>query len=159
MKTVIKEHDDTQSHIDDFHLARQREIAVIGTLVGIDSDELGEEVKCWILQSLIRIKNDYISESLHSKYNDHSLQKPLHAPFNNDLTLGPRIHDMRELRELNHLELGEMIGVSRSCVEAWEDGTTVPGCNHLVPLANALNCDPLWLLTGESQIHQGAKGE
>lgn len=78
---------------------------------------------------------------------------PARTPFNNDLTLGLRIHDMRELRKLNHLELGEMIGVSSSCVEAWEDGTTVPGCNHLVPLANALNCDPLWLLTGESQIH------
>ncbi|MBD8159204.1 helix-turn-helix domain-containing protein [Pantoea agglomerans] len=63
-------------------------------------------------------------------------------------TLGDRIKSMRELRNLGQFYLASSIGVTRSCIEAWEENTTIPGCDRLMPLANALNCDPLWLLTG-----------
>lgn len=63
-------------------------------------------------------------------------------------TLGDRIKSMREMRNLGQFYLASIIGVTRSCIEAWEENTTIPGCDRLMPLANALNCDPMWLLTG-----------
>ncbi|TNL03459.1 hypothetical protein CYD30_25105, partial [Kosakonia cowanii] len=61
-------------------------------------------------------------------------------------TLGDRIKSMREAWNLGQSLLASSIGVTRSCVEAWEENATIPGCDKILPLANALSCDPLWLL-------------
>lgn len=63
-------------------------------------------------------------------------------------TIGTRIKSMRELRNLGQFHLASSVGVTRSCIEAWEENTTIPASDKIIPLANALNCDPMWLLTG-----------
>ncbi|WP_324030029.1 hypothetical protein GC087_06640 [Pantoea sp. JZ2] len=64
-------------------------------------------------------------------------------------SVGDRICKMRKLRGLNHFQLATKVGVTRSCEEAWEENVTVPASDKIIPLSEALNCDPLWLLTGE----------
>ncbi|KAA5949420.1 hypothetical protein F3I27_23700 [Pantoea sp. Bo_2] len=64
-------------------------------------------------------------------------------------TIGTRIKSMRMLREFGWSDLAGSVDVTRSCIEAWEENTTIPASDKIIPLANALNCDPMWLLTGD----------
>lgn len=73
-------------------------------------------------------------------------------------TLGDRIKSMRELRNLGQFHLASSVGVTRSCIEAWEENTTIPASDKIIPLASALNCDPMWLLTGGDSTRQASTG-
>ncbi|WP_190285997.1 MULTISPECIES: helix-turn-helix domain-containing protein [Pantoea] len=73
-------------------------------------------------------------------------------------TIGSRIKSMRELRNLSRFYLASSVGVTRSCIEAWEENTTIPASDKIIPLASALSCDPMWLLTGEDSTRQASTG-
>ncbi|HGA5699022.1 TPA: helix-turn-helix domain-containing protein [Salmonella enterica subsp. enterica serovar Birkenhead] len=64
------------------------------------------------------------------------------------MTIGARILNMRNLREMTSAELAKSVDVQPTLIAMWESGATEPRAKHIIPLANALKCDPMWLLTG-----------
>lgn len=67
----------------------------------------------------------------------------------NTANIGERISGLRKLRAMTFDDLANALNVSAGRVSAWESGLTIPGSDEVIPLANALKCDPMWLLTGE----------
>lgn len=59
-----------------------------------------------------------------------------------------RIRELRKDRMLTQAELAKSVDVQPNLVTMWESNTTEPRAKHIMPLANALKCDPMWLLTG-----------
>ncbi|EMV0390113.1 helix-turn-helix domain-containing protein [Salmonella enterica] len=64
------------------------------------------------------------------------------------LTIGARIRQLRKERMLTQAELAKSVDVQPNLVTLWENSTTEPRAKHIIPLANALKCDPMWLLSG-----------
>ncbi|HBM0000605.1 TPA: helix-turn-helix domain-containing protein, partial [Salmonella enterica subsp. enterica serovar Kodjovi] len=72
------------------------------------------------------------------------------APSNScGMTIGDRIQLARENLGMSHDDLAEKLDIHPGGVLAWEDGDDQPMAGMVIPLANALKCDPMWLLTGE----------
>ncbi|HGG5994871.1 TPA: helix-turn-helix domain-containing protein [Salmonella enterica subsp. diarizonae serovar 61:r:z53] len=67
---------------------------------------------------------------------------------NQRITIGARIFYMRIFREMTMAELAESVGVQPNLVTMWESSATEPRAKYIMPLASALQCDPIWLLTG-----------
>ncbi|EFQ8336584.1 helix-turn-helix domain-containing protein [Salmonella enterica] len=65
-----------------------------------------------------------------------------------------RIQIARENLGMSEDDLAEKLDIHPGDVLTWEDGTDQPLAGMIIPLANALKCDPMWLLTGESSNHQ-----
>ncbi|EOZ4488963.1 helix-turn-helix domain-containing protein [Salmonella enterica subsp. diarizonae] len=65
-----------------------------------------------------------------------------------------RIQLARENLGMSEDDLAEKLDIHPGDVLTWEDGTDQPLAGMIIPLANALKCDPMWLLTGESSNHQ-----
>lgn len=63
------------------------------------------------------------------------------------MTLGSRIREIRKSRGITQKDIAELVGVTPSCVTQWESGLISPNCDKLIPLAKALGCDPLWLIS------------
>ncbi|EGX5144550.1 hypothetical protein DQ657_09975 [Salmonella enterica] len=80
---------------------------------------------------------------------------PLHSPYNGDssITIGSRLRLARENLGLTEADVARELGIYSDCISDWECGTTEPPASAIIPLANALKCDPLWLLTGNA-THQ-----
>ncbi|EJI9870950.1 helix-turn-helix domain-containing protein [Salmonella enterica] len=70
------------------------------------------------------------------------------------MTIGDRIQLARENLGMSHDDLAEKLDIHPGDVLAWEDGDDQPLAGMVIPLVNALKCDPMWLLTGESSNHQ-----
>lgn len=66
-------------------------------------------------------------------------------------SIGERIREMRKLRELKQIQISDIVGVSAQAVSLWEKSEAVPSSDKIIPLSEILNCDPLWLLTGEER--------
>ncbi|EJQ8147429.1 helix-turn-helix domain-containing protein [Salmonella enterica subsp. enterica serovar Newport] len=73
---------------------------------------------------------------------------PTEAGTTNQFTIGARIRQLRKERMLTQSELAKSVDVQPNLVTMWENSTTEPRAKHIIPLANALKCDPMWLLTG-----------
>ncbi|HDQ6740406.1 TPA: helix-turn-helix domain-containing protein, partial [Escherichia coli O128AB:H2] len=60
-------------------------------------------------------------------------------------------HEIRTQREscgLSTAELATLLGVDEETIIQWENGKAEPLASQVIPLANILDCDPMWLLTG-----------
>ncbi|EAN3293045.1 hypothetical protein APP90_21460 [Salmonella enterica subsp. enterica serovar Sandiego] len=77
--------------------------------------------------------------------------QPLFSPYTAGLTIGDRIQLARESLGMSYDDLAEKLDIHPGGVLAWEDGDDQPMAGMVIPLANALKCDPMWLLTGESR--------
>ncbi|EAO1991564.1 helix-turn-helix domain-containing protein [Salmonella enterica] len=84
----------------------------------------------------------------------HQLNAQTAAP--DARTLGTRIRAMRKLREMTQAEVAEVVNVTAQAVCLWESDSVIMSVDKLLPLASALQCDPMWLLTGEE--HSGNTG-
>ncbi|MEI7219086.1 helix-turn-helix domain-containing protein [Pectobacterium carotovorum] len=60
-----------------------------------------------------------------------------------------RIREARKGLKLSGQELGKMIGVSKSTVSQWENGSTFPRGENLTRLCKALRTTPEWILYGK----------
>lgn len=65
-------------------------------------------------------------------------------------TIGERIRELRKARGFTQTLIAEEVCVLRGTVNQWEDGTYPVESTYILPLANALKCDPMWLLTGNN---------
>ncbi|EJX0512334.1 helix-turn-helix domain-containing protein [Salmonella enterica] len=113
-----------------------------------------------ILQSLtfaVESSLDRAKNVFSHKKND-AIQ-PYFTPYRADLpaptgytpnNLGNRIQIARENLGLSEVDLAEKLDIHPGYVLTWEDGTDQPLAGMIIPLANALRCDPMWLLTGKS---------
>ncbi|MDH0315287.1 helix-turn-helix domain-containing protein [Klebsiella pasteurii] len=59
-----------------------------------------------------------------------------------------RIQLARENLGLSEADLARQLNTYSDHISDWECGITEPPASMIIPLANALKCDPLWLLTG-----------
>ena len=64
--------------------------------------------------------------------------------------LNKRIKSKRKAEGLTQSFVGKFVGVSQASIAQWEQGVVTPRGANLIALANALNCDPNWLLTGQN---------
>ncbi len=114
-----------------------------------ESDE-NEKTDCSIaclLRSLEKtVDNAYEYVEQFSKNNKQPTPTPLQT--GETLTIGARIRHLRKERMLTQAELAKSVDVQPNLVTMWENSTTEPRAKHIIPLANALQCDPMWLLTG-----------
>ncbi|ECG1392225.1 helix-turn-helix domain-containing protein [Salmonella enterica subsp. enterica] len=80
--------------------------------------------------------------------------QPLFSTCDDGALIGERIRKTRKERSLTQADLAEAANVTTQAVCLWENSNTIMAVDKLIPLANALKCDPMWLLTGESSNHQ-----
>ncbi|EAP6364803.1 helix-turn-helix domain-containing protein [Salmonella enterica] len=73
-----------------------------------------------------------------------------YIPYN----IGNRIQIARENLDMSEDDLAEKLNIHPGDVLTWEDGADQLPAEMIIPLANALKCDPMWLLTGESSNSQ-----
>lgn len=73
-----------------------------------------------------------------------------YTPYN----IGNRIQIAREDLGMSEDDLAEKLNIHPGDVLSWEDSTDQLPAEMIIPLANALKCDPMWLLTGESSNSQ-----
>lgn len=66
------------------------------------------------------------------------------------LSLADRIKSLRESAGLTQAEIARTLGISRSGVNAWEMGLSVPSTQYIVELAKYFNVSTDYLLGMES---------
>lgn len=64
--------------------------------------------------------------------------------------LNERLRTQREACGLSAAELAGLLDLDEEIILQWERGDYEPTISMLIPLANVLGCDPMWLLTGET---------
>lgn len=64
-------------------------------------------------------------------------------------TIGDRIYVARRNAYMTQAQLGAKLGVSNSMVAQYETGSRKPKFETVKKIADALECDPYWLLTGK----------
>jgi len=71
--------------------------------------------------------------------------------------IGQRIADRRKELELKQSDLGQRVGTTQDVVSRWERGVVTPHISMLVPLAEALQTTPNWLVgyIGDDQAGAG----
>ncbi|EJX4925523.1 helix-turn-helix domain-containing protein [Salmonella enterica] len=120
--------------------------------VGIISTMLGAAI------FLRGSKFDGISTDLLNATHEYSLDISLIKPRINKPTaptdyipnnIGYRIQITRENLGMSEDDLAEKLDIHPGDVLTWEDGTDQPLAGMIIPLSNALKCDPMWLLTGQ----------
>ncbi|HEA8700075.1 TPA: helix-turn-helix transcriptional regulator [Escherichia coli] len=60
-----------------------------------------------------------------------------------------RLRHQREACGLTTAELARQLDLDEEIIIQWESGEYEPTISMLIPLANVLGCDPIWLLTGK----------
>lgn len=60
--------------------------------------------------------------------------------------IAERIKFLREQKELTQAELAKKLGITRSSVNAWEMGISVPSTQYIVELANIFSVSTDYLL-------------
>lgn len=65
------------------------------------------------------------------------------------LAMGRRITMARERSGLNRSEVARRLGLSRQAVQNWERGIAMPKQSRILDLAQVLQVDERWLLSGE----------
>ncbi|WP_240765999.1 helix-turn-helix domain-containing protein [Escherichia coli] len=91
-----------------------------------------------------------------SLLNENNTAVPIrvNAPEAHVESIGTRIKSARTKLGLTEADLARMIHTYSDPINDWECGICEVPADQIVPLADALHCDPMWLLTGESVTHQ-----
>jgi transcriptional regulator with XRE-family HTH domain len=72
------------------------------------------------------------------------------------LNFSDRLKHRRHALSLSQEDLADKAALSVRSIVAWEAGATTPSIRKIVPLAEALGCDPAWLLHGAPLTPDGA---
>ncbi|EOX1759884.1 helix-turn-helix domain-containing protein [Escherichia coli] len=91
--------------------------------------------------------------SLLSEKNSESVIR-VNAPEVHVENIGARIKSARKKLGLTEADLARMIHTYSDPINDWECGTCEVPADQIVPLASALNCDLVWLLTGKSEAKE-----
>ena len=63
-------------------------------------------------------------------------------------TIGDRIRSGRDNLKMSRQAVSDMAGIALSTLQAWENSEREPTASNILKLAEVLNLDPSWLLTG-----------
>lgn len=80
------------------------------------------------------------------------MNRPEQAAAAISITLGDRIRIARDKRDIDQVDLADMIGVSDQTIRRWEHGDREPKATQIMALANALNVRAAWLLGDDTVI-------
>ena len=66
--------------------------------------------------------------------------------FYTDIEIGDRLRDIRKANKFTQAELGEILGITRSAINSWEAGLTMPSTQYLILLSKIYNVTTDYLL-------------
>lgn len=69
------------------------------------------------------------------------------------LSIGDRIRQAREHKELEQARLSALVNVATRTLQRWEKNEQVPDSNYLMKLAKCIGIRPEWLLTGQGDMY------
>ncbi|MDJ6367199.1 helix-turn-helix domain-containing protein [Salmonella enterica] len=69
-------------------------------------------------------------------------------PATQRFAIGTRIQIARENLGMSKAALANKLDLTPECIADWEEETCPVEATYIIPLATALKCDPIWLLTG-----------
>ncbi len=72
--------------------------------------------------------------------------------------IAERIKELREEKAWTQTELAKILGVTRSCVNAWEMGISVPSTQYVVELASLFHISTDFLLGVEATASVSVDG-
>ena len=72
--------------------------------------------------------------------------------------IAERIKELREEKAWTQTELAKILGVTRSCVNAWEMGISVPSTQYVVELASLVHISTDFLLGVEATASVSVEG-
>lgn len=72
--------------------------------------------------------------------------------------IAERIKELREEKAWTQTELAKILGVTRSCVNAWEMGISVPSTQYVVELASLFHISTDFLLGVEATASVSVAG-
>ena len=64
------------------------------------------------------------------------------------VSVGERIIELRKQNKVSQVQIAEALGISRQAVSKWENDLSVPDMNNLIRLADLLDTDTEYLVTG-----------
>lgn len=73
---------------------------------------------------------------------------PTPLQLGDTFTIGTRIQIARENLGMSKAALANKLDLTPECIADWEEETCPVEATYIIPLATALKCDPMWLLTG-----------
>lgn len=72
--------------------------------------------------------------------------------------IAERIKELREEKAWTQTELAKILGVTRSCVNAWEMGISVPSTQYVVEIASLFHISTDFLLGVEATASVSVEG-
>ncbi|MCY1287716.1 Peptidase S24-like protein [compost metagenome] len=66
-----------------------------------------------------------------------------------NMDFSERVKSRMQALQLSSVELAQLVGVSKGSITHWTNGTNQASGKRLIALANALECNAIWLATGE----------
>lgn len=72
------------------------------------------------------------------------------------MTIGDRIKELREEKQITQAELADMIGMTQDSISLWEKGRRIPNTLYLIPLCKIFNVTTDYLLGRESEYSENA---
>ncbi|EEA3740290.1 helix-turn-helix domain-containing protein [Salmonella enterica] len=101
--------------------------------------EIGDHI-LWLARDYAIAANTYVQTAT---------RRPFERTTTEPSTIAFRIQIARENLGMSEDDLAEKLDIHPGDVLTWEDGTDQPLAGMIIPLSNALKCDPMWLLTGQ----------
>lgn len=72
--------------------------------------------------------------------------------------LDSKVRSIRAVKKLSGEQLGKMVGVQKSTISAYENGTSSPGTDSIKSLANALGVSTDYLLNNDDYASVSVQG-
>ena len=70
------------------------------------------------------------------------------------MSIGERIIELRNKKEISQGALAQILGVSRQAISKWENDQSSPDTLHLIKLADILDTEVEYLATGRKPVYE-----
>lgn len=119
------------------------ELKNLGSLIALIAKATPDATLSNDIESCAGIAWD-MTNSISRKLSVAMLQQDKNSAINE------RFRTQRKACGLTTVELARLLDLDEEIILQWERGDYEPTISMLIPLANVLGCDPMWLLTGET---------
>lgn len=72
------------------------------------------------------------------------------------MSIGERIVELRNEKDISQGSLAQILGVSRQAISKWENDQSSPDTLHLIQLADVLDTEVEYLATGRKPVYEEA---
>ena len=72
------------------------------------------------------------------------------------MSIGERITELRNEKDISQCTLAQILGVSRQAISKWENDQSSPDTLHLIKLADILDTEVEYLATGRKPVYEEA---